>query len=332
MFTIEQNKRGILFFDIVEVALIVAEGLTRFYGKFEAVCDISFTAVSGEVVGLLGQNGAGKSTVMNMLAGCLTPSRGRVFVGQHDLSKNPHAAKNLVGYLPEVPPMYPELTVVEYLKFCCRIKGVHPKDINQHITEIMDLAGITEVQRQLIGSLSKGYRQRTGLAQALCGNPDVLLLDEPTAGFDPKQAVGFRKLIRKLAKDKTILFSSHLLSEVQEICDRVLIIHQGKLMMDHRMNQEDGIITYRLIAQAAPGRVLAPLRQLSSVQRVKTIGEPRPDQTRVMVQTDQSAAFTSQLFTLLSGLNAPIIELIPMQDTLENLFLKVTAQTGAQGL
>ncbi|NLX82941.1 MAG: ABC transporter ATP-binding protein [Clostridiales bacterium] len=310
--------------------MIVAETLTRYYGKFEAVSKISFTATSGEVVGLLGQNGAGKSTIMNMLAGCLTPSSGRIFINQYDLKKNPLEAKNLVGYLPEVPPLYTELTVREYLKFCCRLKRVHPKDENQHIEEIMTLAGITQVQRQVIGSLSKGYRQRTGLAQALCGNPEVLLLDEPTAGFDPKQAVDFRKLIRTLAKDKTILFSSHLLSEVQEICDRVLIIHQGKLMMDHKMSQKDGSMSYRLIAQAAPSRVLPPLRQLNSVQRVKTFGEAKPDETRVIVQTDKSQDFISQLFTLLSGLNAPIMELTPMQDTLESLFLKVTTQSGTQ--
>ncbi len=310
--------------------MIVAEGITRFYGQFEAVSNVSFTASPGEIVGLLGQNGAGKSTIMNMLAGSLHPTAGRVFINRQELARQPHALKQTVGFLPEVPPLYPELTVREYLQFVCRLKGVYQKDEAQHVEEIMSLAGITEVSRQVIGSLSKGYRQRTGLAQALCGDPEVLLLDEPTAGFDPKQAVDFRRLIKKLAKDKTILFSSHLLSEVQEICDRVLIIHHGKLMLDHAMNQEEGSLSYRLMVKGSPARVLPPLRQLSSVQRIKQFGEASTEKTRVLVQTTKDGAFHAQLFTLLSSLNTPILELSPLQDSLEALFLRVTAQSKAE--
>lgn len=309
--------------------LVVAESITRLYGRFEAVSDVSFTAYAGEIVGLLGQNGAGKSTIMNMLAGSLTPTSGRVYVKRKDVARHPQAVKHDVGFLPELPPLYPELTVQEFLHFCCRIKSVHPKEEQRHLEEIMDLTGIQDVSRQVIMSLSKGYRQRVGLAQALCGNPEILLLDEPTAGFDPKQAVDFRKLIRKLSRGKTILFSSHLLSEVQEICDRVLIVHHGKLLLDHDMKQNQGCRSYRLVVSGSPGRVLPPLRQLSSVQRVKQLGEPSPGVTRVTVQTAQDSAFTSQLFTLLSSLNTPILELTPMQDSLEALFLKVTAQSGA---
>lgn len=309
--------------------MIVAENITRLYGRFEAVSDVSFTAAAGEIVGLLGQNGAGKSTIMNMLAGSLTPTSGRVYINRKDAARHPLSVKHEVGFLPDVPPLYPELTVREYLRFCCRIKAVLPRDEQRHIDEIMELTGIQEVSRQVISGLSKGYRQRVGLAQALCGNPEILLLDEPTAGFDPKQAVDFRKLIRKLARNKTILFSSHLLSEVQEICDRVMIVHHGKLMLDHPIKQDSGCTSYRLAVAGAPGRVLPPLRQLASVQRVKQVGESSPGITRVTVQTVQDSAFTSQLFTLLSGLNTPILELTPMQDNLEALFLKVTAQSGA---
>lgn len=308
--------------------MIVAEGLTRFYGKFEAVSDISFTASSGEIVGLLGQNGAGKSTIMNMLAGSLSPTSGRVYIKRKDLARHPESAKGELGFLPETPPLYPELTVVEYLRFCCRLKRVAKADEKRHLDEIMELAGIADVATQVIGSLSRGYRQRAGLAQALCGNPGILLLDEPTAGFDPRQAVEFRKLIKKLSRDKTILFSSHLLSEVQEICDRVLIVHQGKLIMDHAMYQDSSCASFRLQVQGSPARVLPPLRQLSSVQRVKQLGDGKAETTKVLVQTCRDQAFPAQLFTLLSSLNTPILELSPIQDDLEALFLRVTAQSG----
>ena len=197
--------------------MVRAEAVSRKYGRFLALSGVSFAAGSGEVIGLLGQNGAGKTTLMNVMAGCLAPSEGRVLIAGHDLVRSPFAARRALGYLSEVPPVYPELTVREYLQFCCRIKGVVRADEKRHLDEIIGLTGLMPMQHRLIGQLSKGFRQRTGLAQALCGDPEVLLLDEPTAGFDPAQAVAFRKLIRTLAKGKTIVFSSHLLHEVQEV-------------------------------------------------------------------------------------------------------------------
>lgn len=308
--------------------MIRAVEVSRFYGRFEAVSGLSFTASSGEVVGLLGQNGAGKSTLMNVLAGFLAPSSGAVFINQHDIIHSPFAARRALGYLPEVPPVYPELTVLEYLRFCCRIKDVHRADEQRHIDEILELVGLKEVQRQLIGRLSKGFRQRVGLAQALCGNPDVLLLDEPTAGFDPAQAVAFRKLIRNLAKNRTILFSSHLLSEVQEICDRVLVIHKGRLLLDHNNQSKPQSTHYRLLVQGSPARVLAPIRQLQSVRRARLETEAEQGYTRMTIETEPESAFAVQLFNLLSGLGTPILELVPLQDTLESLFLRVTSGNG----
>ena len=309
--------------------MIRAENITRFYGRFEAVSDFSFTAKSGEVVGLLGQNGAGKTTIMNVLAGCLAPSRGRVFINSKDLASQPHSARRSLGYLPEVPPVYPEMTVQEYLQFSCRIKGVLKADEKSHIMEIMELTDLHEVKHQLISRLSKGFRQRAGLAQALCGDPEVLLLDEPTAGFDPMQTVAFRKLIRKLAKNKAILFSSHLLSEVQEICDRVLIIHNGKMILDRSNDQEAQSTQYRLVVQGTPSRLLSPIRQLASVKRARLTGKNQTDITRLMVETEPDSAFTGQLFTLLAGLNAPIMELTPLQDSLETLFLQANERSEA---
>ena len=308
--------------------MVAAERISRLYGRFEAVRALSFTAQQGQIVGLLGPNGAGKSTIMNMLAGCLAPSSGTILINGTDLRKLPLISLRNLGYLPEVPPVYPEMTVAEYLAFCSALKEVHKKDIKGHVQEILDLTGLTEVQHQLIGSLSKGFRQRTGLAQALCGNPQVLLLDEPTAGFDPMQAVAFRKLIRKLSKDRTIVFSSHLLSEVQEICDRVLIIHQGQLVLDHQMDEQEQVSSYRLCLAGNPARLLSPIRQLPCVRRARLLDPQKEGCCRLIVETTAGSPFAQQLFTLLCGLNAPILELVPIKDSLEALFLRVTGQEG----
>jgi ABC-2 type transport system ATP-binding protein len=306
--------------------LIRVEGLSRRYGRFEAVRGVSFFAGKGEVVGLLGQNGAGKTTVMNVLAGVLAPSSGQVSVMDHDIVRQPELAKPHIGYLPETPPLYPELTVKEYLCFCCSIKCVDRAGMEKHINEIIGLTDLKEVENQLIGRLSKGFRQRAGMAQALCGDPEVLLLDEPTGGFDPLQALAFRKLVRKLAREKTIIFSSHLLCEVQAICDRVLILHEGRLVLDHKARSEEGQMPqYRLSIAAQSARVLSPIRGLASVCRVHLLSDQNAKTTRMLVDTETDSAFHQELFTLLTGLNAPILELTPIEEPLEALFIKATA-------
>lgn len=303
--------------------MVRAEVVSRKYGRFLALSGVSFAAGSGEVIGLLGQNGAGKTTLMNVMAGCLAPSEGRVLIAGHDLVRSPFAARRALGYLSEVPPVYPELTVREYLQFCCRIKGVVRADEKRHLDEIIGLTGLMPMQHRLIGQLSKGFRQRTGLAQALCGDPEVLLLDEPTAGFDPAQAVAFRKLIRTLAKGKTIVFSSHLLHEVQEVCDRVLVIHRGRLLVDHDLRQAAQSNRYRVVIQGEPERLLSPIRQLSSVCRVRQ-ENTTAGRTRLVVETKPDETFAKQLFHLLSAMGAPVLELTPLRDTLETLFLQAT--------
>jgi len=306
--------------------VISMEKASRRYGQFEAVRDISFTARAGEVVGLLGQNGAGKTTIMNMLVGVLTPTQGRVLVDGQDMALHPLQARRALGYLPEIPPLYPEMTTQEFLVFCCQIKQVHRGDIARHVEELMTLADVHQVRHQLIGRLSRGYRQRVGLAQALCGDPAVLLLDEPTAGFDPMQAVIFRKLIRKLASGRVIIFSSHLLSEVQSVCDRALIIHQGELKLDHSLRQDTQDGHFRVRLRGSSPRVLAQIRQLDSVRRVRQVEGPHTQDLNLLVEASTDGSFQTQLFTLLSGLNAPLMELSPLSDSLEALFLRVTAQ------
>ncbi|MDD4080627.1 MAG: ABC transporter ATP-binding protein [Eubacteriales bacterium] len=305
--------------------MIQAEHITRRYGAFEAVKDITFSVSIGEVVGLLGQNGAGKTTALHVFSGYLAPSAGSVKINGIDLVKKPRKAKRHIGYLPEVIPLYPEMTPLEYLRFCSDIKLVHQKDRETHIREIMELTDLHEVKDQLSGTLSKGYRQRLGLAQALCGSPEVLLMDEPTAGFDPVQSHAFRKLIRRLARTHAIILSSHLLSEVQEVCDRVLVIASGQLVMDRAAREgSDRQPRFRLVVAAPVSLVLPPVRQLPGVRRVEVVGKGSAEQTTLIIETNKDSAFQHALFKLLSGLFAPIMELIPLGDTLEDLFLRVS--------
>ena len=306
--------------------MIQAEHITRRYGAFEAVKDLSFSVKIGEVAGLLGQNGAGKTTALHVLSGYLAPSKGTVKVNGIDLQNKPREAKRHIGYLPETIPLYPEMTPLEYLRFCCDIKAIHPQDREAHIQEIMALTDLSQVAHQSSGSLSKGYRQRLGLAQALCGGPEVLLLDEPTAGFDPVQSHAFRKLIRRLAKKHAVILSSHLLSEVQEVCDRILMISAGQLVLDRKAAQgSDKKPRFRLVVAASSALVLSPIRQLPSVRRVELVGKSSPEKTTLLIETTEDGVFQHALFRLLSGLSAPILELSPLGDTLEELFLRVSS-------
>ncbi len=211
--------------------MIEVSSLSKKYGNFLAVDDVSFTINKGEVVGFLGPNGAGKSTIMNILTGYLSLTNGKVTVDGYDILEQPEQAKRRIGYLPEIPPLYTDMTVLEYLYFIYDLKKVtFPKHL--HIDEIVKLVKIDEVKDRLIKTLSKGYRQRVGIAGALVGNPDVLILDEPTVGLDPKQIIEIRDLIARLGKNHTVILSSHILSEIQAVCERIIIINRGRLVAD----------------------------------------------------------------------------------------------------
>ncbi|NLT09783.1 MAG: ABC transporter ATP-binding protein, partial [Ruminococcus sp.] len=209
--------------------MITIENLTKYYGKNRAVNNISFTINDNEILGFLGPNGAGKSTTMNMIAGYLPMTSGKVTIFGHDISREPVKAKLELGYLPEIPPVYPDMKVTEYLSFCAGIKRIPLGKRKEEISRVMELLKITDVKGKLIRNLSKGYRQRVGFAQALLGDPKFIILDEPTVGLDPNQVVEVRKLIKSLKKDHTVIFSSHILSEVSEVCDRVVIINKGDI-------------------------------------------------------------------------------------------------------
>ncbi len=213
--------------------MIEVKNLTKYYGVKRAVNDISFTVRDNEVVGFLGPNGAGKSTTMNMLTGYISMSSGSVSINGTDILENPVEAKRNIGYLPEIPPIYPEMSVREYLGFVCELKGV--KNIDAEIKRIAEKTHISDVINRRAGNLSKGYKQRTGFAAALAGDPDVLILDEPTAGMDPNQIIEVRELIRDLGKSHSVILSSHILSEINEVCDRVLVINEGELAADIEM-------------------------------------------------------------------------------------------------
>lgn len=210
--------------------MIEVSHLTKYYGSFLAVDDLSFTIPDGHVYGFLGPNGAGKSTTMNIMTGCLSPTEGKVMIDGHDILAEPEAAKRCMGYLPEQPPLYLNETPWEYLTFVGEAKGLRGKELREEIDSAVQSAGIENVRDRLIGTLSKGYRQRVGIAQALLGKPQVIILDEPTVGLDPIQIIEIRDFIKELGKTHTVILSSHILSEVQAICDKVLIISRGKLV------------------------------------------------------------------------------------------------------
>ena len=210
--------------------MIEVKNLVKKYGNHTAVKGVSFTVDTGKIYGFLGPNGAGKSTTMNIMTGCLAATDGSVVINGHDIFKEPKEAKKCIGYLPELPPVYVDMTPLEYLRFVGKAKGVKKSELDMQIEEIMDMTGIKKVQNRLIKNLSKGYRQRVGLAQALVGFPEIIILDEPMVGLDPKQIIEIRELIKSLKENHTVFLSSHILSEVSAICDYVLIISDGRVV------------------------------------------------------------------------------------------------------
>ena len=252
--------------------MITVEHLTKCYGDFKAVDDLSFTIGEGHVYGFLGPNGAGKSTTMNIMTGCLSATEGTVRVGGHDIFEEPNEAKRLIGYLPERPPLYLSEDPVEYLTFVGEAKGLRGEALRQQIGEVMDLTGITAMKNRRISALSKGYQQRVGIAQALLGDPKVIILDEPTVGLDPQQIIEIRTLVKELGQSHTVIFSSHILSEVQAICDEILIIAHGKLVaFDDPQTLERRLLTPDevLLTTDAPAEALPDI--LSGVERSSAV-------------------------------------------------------------
>lgn len=308
--------------------MIEIENVSKRYGSVRALRDVSLRVEKGSVLGLLGQNGAGKTTLINILTGYLAPSSGRVLIDGHDPLLEPAEAKRHLGYLPEQPPLYDEMTVREYLRFVAALRGVAPRAVAAHVDEVMELTGLTSMRSRLLGHLSKGYRQRAGMAQALCADPDVLVLDEPTVGLDPKQITEIRALIRTLGSGRTIVFSSHILSEVQQLCDHVVILDHGQVCLDAPLaklrSPED--VTLLLTVGAAESAVVGRLKALEGVRRVTVQPTAQPDQTTALVLFHRQAEPERRLFALFSGLSIPILHLSRVGDSLEQVFLNVISQ------
>ena len=305
--------------------MIEIRNLTRRYGSVQALSHVNLRVEEGCILGLLGQNGAGKTTLLNILTGYLAPTEGQVLLDGYDPLLEPAMAKRRLGYLPEQPPLYDEMTVQEYLRFAAELKGVESRGIAAHVDEVMALTGLTAMRRRLIGHLSKGYRQRAGMAQALCGDPDILVLDEPTVGLDPKQVTEMRALIRKLGQGRTIVFSSHILSEVQQLCDHVVILDHGEVKLEQQVkaigSQEE--VTLRCIMAAQESRVLEKLRSLEDVWRVEKQPHARPEETAALITFRHVNEPERRLFDLMSSMNIPILHLSRCEDSLEQVFLSV---------
>ncbi len=308
--------------------MIEVKNLTKRYGNNLALNNVSFTVEEGTIVGFLGPNGAGKSTTMNIITGYLGTSEGSVSVMGKNTLEEPNAVKKLIGYLPELPPLYMDMTVREYLNFMYDLKKAkQPKE--DHLKEICAVTKITEVYDRLIGNLSKGYKQRVGIAQALIGNPPVLILDEPTVGLDPKQIIEIRNLIKKLGEGHTVILSSHILSEVQAVCERVLIINKGELVADGSTDKlaHDLSSEHRLIAriEGRESDILHAIRGIDNVVDVFSYGEKEPGVYEIVIEAKEGTDVRRNLFALLTRNGWPLLALKNTDLTLEDVFLQLTS-------
>jgi ABC-2 type transport system ATP-binding protein len=312
--------------------MIKVEGLTKRYARTVAVDDISFDVQKGQIVGFLGPNGAGKTTTMRVLTCFLPPTSGSAQVAGFDVLEKPLEVKKRIGYLPETPPLYPEMEVVEYLDFVGRLKGLSNPDLSRRVNEVIDRTSVGDVRNRLVGKLSKGYRQRVGLAQAIIHNPDVLILDEPTAGLDPKQIIDTRELIKNLAGDHTIILSTHILPEVEATCEQVIIINKGKLVATDSVrnltNRLRGSETVMVEVEERDGaldssNIQHRLEQVSGVSRV-LFKETRDGRTRFEVESLQGRSVRADIARAVVESGWNLNELHAAGLSLEEIFLELT--------
>ncbi len=306
--------------------MIRISNLVKNFGSKYALDDVSFSVGKGEIVGFLGPNGAGKSTAMNIITGYLSSTSGEVKVGGIDIFENPDEAKKLIGFLPEQPPLYIDMTVDEYLNFVYELKGC-TLNRKKHLEEVRSVTKIEDVRRRLIKNLSKGYRQRVGIAQALVGNPPIIIFDEPTVGLDPKQIIEIRNLIRNLGKTHTVILSTHILSEVQSVCDRVVIINEGKIVADEKIESLAEVVqdSRRFTAKiCGPQReVMNALRSVQGVTRVEVTGERELDSYTYIIEAAPGVDIRKPLFFEMSKQGKPIIGLEAAQMNLEEIFIRI---------
>lgn len=307
--------------------MIEVKNLVKKYGNHTAVDHLNFTIEEGHVYGLLGPNGAGKSTTMNIMTGYLGATEGEVLINGHDILKEPEQAKKQIGYLPELPPLYMEMTVREYLEFVAELKGIAKNKREESINEVEKMVKIWEVENRLIRNLSKGYRQRVGLAQAVLGFPEIIILDEPSVGLDPKQIIEIRELIRQLAKKHTVILSSHILAEVREVCDYILIISKGKLVAsDTPENLERNLGDSDLIeieTKASPDEVRRILETVDGIRRIST-KHLENGITWAQIQEKKNTDIREKVFQAFAQNHQPLLKLNPLQVSLEDVFMELT--------
>jgi ABC-2 type transport system ATP-binding protein len=293
------------------------------------VDSLNFSIARGEVVGLLGANGAGKSTTMNMLTGCIPPSSGEVVVSGCSMAEDPIQAKRHIGYLPEIPPLYVDMTVNEQLVFAAQLRSLDKNLRRAELDRVCELANITDMRRRMIKQLSKGYRQRVGLAQALIGSPELLILDEPTAGLDPRQIIDMRQLIQRLRERHTIIISSHILAEIASVCTRLLIMKNGRLVADSSPEQlgnaHAGSNQLALRIKGNPGQVRTVLASIQGILEIRLDHSPEPGYSDVLVGMEDGRDLRERLFFALAEASCPAVMIKPATPTLEEIFIRLTA-------
>ncbi|MBM7582511.1 ABC-2 type transport system ATP-binding protein [Caldicoprobacter guelmensis] len=304
--------------------------VTKRYGQHVAVDHVNFTVEKGEILGFLGPNGAGKTTTMNIITGYISATEGTVKVDGFDILEEPEEVKKRIGYMPEFPPLYMDMTVQEYLDFVSDIKKIDKSTKKQSMEKIMDLVKIGDVRKRLIKNLSKGYKQRVGLAQALIGTPPVLILDEPTVGLDPKQIIEIRSLIKELGKEHTIILSSHILQEVSAVCGRVIIINKGKIVAsdtpENLSKRLSGAGRLSLRVAGPEKQVLKLIRELEGVKNAEVQGVKEPGTVDILVEAERDIDIRRPLFYALSRAEYPILYMRSVDLTLEEIFLQVTTE------
>lgn len=313
--------------------MIEVKHLTKKYGSGVAVSDLSFKVESGKIYGFLGPNGAGKSTTMNIIAGCLAPTEGQVLIGGYDICEEPDEAKRLIGYLPEQPPLYPDMTPEEYLTFVGRAKGLRGAELHEEIEYVMDATCIGGMRSRLIKNLSKGYKQRVGIAQAMLGSPEIIILDEPTVGLDPRQIIYIRSLIKKLGERHTVILSSHILSEISAVCDYVMIISHGKLVASSPIDDLGSALgeekATEITVRSNVTQLSALLESIDAVDGYEIDPTDEDGVLNARLTTEDEGALREQLFSALAGAGMTVYRIQPVTGTLEEMFLRLTQENDA---
>ena len=308
--------------------MIEVKNLVKKYGSHLAVDHLNFTVESGQIYGFLGPNGAGKSTTMNIMTGYLGATEGEVLINGHNILDEPEAAKHFIGYLPEMPPLYMDMRVREYLDFVAELKKIPKKDREEQILKVMDMVKLMDVEDRLIRNLSKGYRQRVGLAQAILGFPEIIILDEPTVGLDPKQIIEIRELIRELAKEHTVILSSHILAEIQEVCDYVMIISKGKLVASDTPENLERMLsnqqTIEILAKGSREEIHIIAKEIDGVESVELSEGKEEGTVNAKLVAMAGEDIREKVFLAFAKADFPLLEMMSSRTSLEDVFLELT--------